>query len=515
MLHLIALRPRPADVRALPRDARVVQFGMYTAGFLAVVNISIMYLALPQMESRLGASLSQQQWILSIYPLMEGGFTLVAGVLGDLYGRKLVLALSMWLFVLATIACAFAPSAGALIVARGVEGIASAGLLSLPLAMLIQTLPDPSGNMRTIQMFATVAGLAAGFAPLIGGALVTYLGWQSVFYFSAIIGIVVLASLRGAAECSANERPRLDIGGQVTSTLACLAISYALIEHVAVAFAAGAVLAALFVVIERRCAQPMVDLRYFALRHFDAALLVVAAVNFAWYGLMLLVTLYLQHIMHLREIVVGLYLMPCNAAFFGANLYSERFCRAVGMPVTVVAGFAVSLGGTAWLALVHGQSPPWHASAALALAAVGWGLTSSPATSMGMAAVRARDEGFASATLSLCRSLFGVFGIALLGSLLTRGMGAALPPNVRQAVHQGRIFEMPAIRGLVENAYVHGLHLSVGVCFAATVVLAVWALVMLRSTRSGALGRRAHPFGNAPFDSGLVRGLGADEPDVH
>ncbi len=486
MLQLIPVRPRPARPPASHVAVPYVRFGMYTAGFLAVVNISIMYLALPQMEARLGASLSQQQWVLSIYPLMEGGFTLAAGVIGDLYGRKLVLAISTWMFVLATLACAFAPSAQALIVARGAEGMASAALLSLPLAMLLQSLTDPAHNMRTIQLFATVAGLAAGFAPLIGGALVTYMGWRSVFYFSALLGVVVLASLRGAQECCANEPPRLDVGGQVTSTLACLAISYALIEHVASAFAAGAVLAALFVVIERRSPAPMVDLRYFRLRRFDASLLIVAAVNFAWYGLMLLVTLYLQHVMHLREIVVGLYLMPCNAAFFFANLYSERICRAVGMPLTVVLSFAVSLGGTAWLALVHGQSPPWHTSLALGLAGAGWGLISSPATSMGMAAVRARDEGFASATLALCRSLFGVFGIAVLGSLLTRGMAAALPQTLGAAVREGRIFEMPAVRSLVESAYVQGLHVSVAACFVVTVAFTFWAQLMLRPARSEA-----------------------------
>jgi len=167
-------------------------------------------------------------------------------------------------------------------------------------------------------------------------------------------------------------------------------------------------------------------------------------------------------------------------------LYSERICRAVGMPLAVVLSFVVSLGGTAWLALVHGQSPPWHTSLALAIAGIGWGLISSPATSMGMAAVRPRDEGFASATLALCRSLFGVFGIAVLGSLLTRGMASALPQTLRAAVQQGRIFEMPAVRSLVENAYVQALHVSVAVCFALTAVFAVWALVMLRPARSEA-----------------------------
>ena len=481
MLQLIPVRLGRPGARSHAANVRLAQTGMYAAGFLAIVNISIMYLALPEMEAKLGASLRQQQWILSIYPLMEGGFTLAFGVLGDVYGRKRVLAASTWLFVSATLACAFAPSADALIVARGVQGIASAALLSLPLAILIQMLPDPAGSVRVVQAFATVGGLAAGLAPLIGGALVTYLHWPSVFFFSALLGIVVLVGLQGANECRALVRPRLDVGGQITSIFACLAISYALIEHRALAFAAAALFAVLFVVCELRAAQPMVDLRYFRLRAFDAALLIVAIVNFAWYGLMLLVTLYLQQIQHLREVTVGMYLMPCNAAFFIANLYSARICRAAGMPLTVIASFAVSLGGTAWLALLNGQSPPWHASIALALAGIGWGLVSTPATSMGMAAVRSTDEGFASGTLALSRSLFGVFGIAVLGSLLTHGMSRHLPAALRAAVHHGQIFEMPAVRPLVERAYVQALHLSAAVCVAVTVAFVVWILLMLRA----------------------------------
>lgn len=473
------MRPTPA-----PGNAWIAAFGMYTAGFLAVVNISIMYLALPQMEARLGAGIADQQWILSIYPLMEGGFTLASGVLGDVYGRKRVLAASTWLFLLATLACAFAPNPGALIVARGVQGIASAALLSLPLAILLDMLPDRSQNVRTIQTFATVAGLAAGLAPLIGGALVTYLHWPSVFYFSTLLGIIVLVGLGYCSECRGDVRMHLDLGGQVSSILACLALSYALIEHKALAVAAGAAFAALFAAVELRSPQPMVNVRYFRVRRFDASLLIVAIVNFAWYGLMLLVTLYLQQIMHLREIAVGLYLMPCNVGFFAANLYSARICRVLGMPLTLIVSFAVSLGGTAWLALVHSLSAPWEASLALGLAGIGWGIISTPATSMGMASVSRDDEGFASGTLALSRSLAGVFGIAVLGSLLTHGMVMRLPQGLRAAVHHGSIFEVPGIRTLVESVYVQGLHLSVAVCFALTAACGLWILAMLRSAQS-------------------------------
>ncbi len=484
-MHLIPVRLQRSAVRPAPTaNASVARFGMYTAGFLAVVNISIMYLALPQIEAKLGAGIADQQWILSVYPLMEGGFTLAFGVLGDLYGRKRVLAASTWLFILGTFGCAFAPNAGALVVARGIQGMASAALLSLPLAILIELLPDPADNLGAIQLFATVAGLAAGLAPLIGGALVTYLHWPSVFYFSALLGLIVLAGLSQCGDCRGEDRARLDLGGQITSILTCLGISYALIEHKVAALIAAAAFGALFVAIERRTAQPMVNLAYLRIRRFDASVLIVAIVNFGWYGLMLLCTLYLQQILHLREIAVGLYLMPCNAAYFFANLYSGRIARALGMPLTVIVSFIVSLSGMAWLALVHSLSGPWEAALALGLAGVGWGIISTPATAMGMAAVRNRDEGFASGTLALSRSLFGVFGIAVLGSLLTGGMAARLPQNLRAAVHHGSIFEIPAVRMLVEHAYVQALHVSVAVCFVLTLAFGLWTLAMLRNEQS-------------------------------
>jgi MFS family permease len=172
-----------APMTTLFRSATFARAGMYVAGFMAVVNISLMYLAVPRIEATLGGGIADQQWILSIYPLMEGGFTLAGGTLGDLYGRKRILTVSTWLFLLASIACAFAPNVGALIVARGVQGIAGAPLLSLPLAILVELLSDPADNVQTIKNFATVAGLAAGVAPLIGGLLVHWFSWPAVFYF--------------------------------------------------------------------------------------------------------------------------------------------------------------------------------------------------------------------------------------------------------------------------------------------------------------------------------------------
>lgn len=494
-MQLIAVRlHRKASAPAIPAlNARLCTFGMYTAGFLAVVNVSIMYLALNELEAHLGAGLADQQWILSIYPLMEGGFALAFGVLGDAYGCKRVLSSSVWLFLLATLGCAFAPNAGALIVGRGLQGIASAAFLSLPLAILIDMQPDRSNNLRIVQMFATVTGVAAGFAPLIGGALVTYFGWQAVFYFSALLAVVVLVALQAAPESASPTGRRLDITGQFTCILACFAISYALIEGntrgygspiIIAAFVLSAVSLALFLTVERRAQHPMIDLRYFRLPGFDASLLAVGIVNFGWYGLMLLCTLYLEHISHMRGVIVGLYLMPCNAGYFVANLFSAQLERKAGMHATVAISFAVSFAGMAWLFMLHAQTPGWQAGAALGIAGIGWGLVSTPVTALGMSAVRGSDEGFASGTLALSRSLFGVFGIAVLGSIVDGSMAAHLPANLRLTVQHGDIFQNGAISANVQHAFVQAMRVAVAACFAATIVFGAWILAMLKPARS-------------------------------
>jgi MFS family permease len=111
------------------KNVAIAKAGMYLAGFMAVVNISVIYLALPSIERALHAGLADQEWILSIYPLMEGGFTLAAGTLGDLYGRKRILTITTAVFVIATLGCAFSQNAATLIVLRGLQGLGGAALL--------------------------------------------------------------------------------------------------------------------------------------------------------------------------------------------------------------------------------------------------------------------------------------------------------------------------------------------------------------------------------------------------
>ena len=452
-----------SPVAVSDRRVRIAKFGMYLAGFMAVVNISVIYLALPSIERALHADIADQQWILSIYPLMEGGFTLAAGTLGDLYGRKRVMAAMTWLFLIATIACALAPNTPLLIVARGFQGLGGAALLSLPVAILVQMLPDPADCEDAIKNFAMVAGLGAVAGPAIGGVLVHWFGWPSIFYLSVIMTAVVLLTLPSTEESKRDPALRVDGLGQALSILCLLAICFALIEGnergwfspiILGAFVLSIVALAVFLYVEGRIAQPMIHLRYFAVRAFNVALLVIGGINFAWYGVMLLCTLLLQDVLHQSAMLAGFYLMPSNIAFFLANQYSSSVQKRIGTRGIITLSFIISVAGMLWLALLGGSAGAWEVSAGLFIAGIGWGFAFTPAASMGMAAVTSADEGFASGAEALSRSLFGVFGIAVLGSVLSAGISG--------------------------GSFVYGLHASLIVCIGVTLALGLAVYGMLR-----------------------------------
>lgn len=500
------------------RRLRIATYGMYLAGFMAVVNISVIYLALPAIEKALHAGLADQQWILSIYPLMEGGFTLALGTLGDLYGRKRLMTYATWLFAIATLACAFAPTAPMLIGLRALQGLGGAALLSLPVAIIVQMLPNPEDNEDAIKAFSMVAGLGAVAGPVIGGALVHLFAWPAVFVLSVVMSAAVLLTLPSVPESPRDPALRLDVPGQVLSVLAFIAVSFALIEGnsdgwtspiILGAFAAAIVLGTAFVLVERRAKQPMVHLRYFASMRFDASMLTVGIINFGWYGVMLLATLFLQSVQGQSPLIAGLYMMPSNVAFFLSNQYSAVVDRHFGSATTITAGMLISVAGLGLLVTLGAGSPSWHVAAGLFVAGIGWGFVFTPATSIGMKVVGTADEGFASGMISLSRSLFGVFGIAVLGSilggimsaniargLLAQGVSRGVVAQVAAAVNHGGAFAAaaappagvpkPLLHSLVQSSFTSGLHLAIAACLVLTLACTFAVYAMLRVRREAA-----------------------------
>lgn len=498
--------------------ARIAAFGMNLAGFTAIVNITIIYLALPYIERALHAGIADQEWIVSIYPLMEGGFTLAAGTLGDLYGRKRILTLTTWLFVLATVGCALAPSAPVLIVMRGLQGLGGAALLSLPVAILVQMLPKGEDNENVIKVFSTVAGSGGIAGPIIGGILVHFWGWPAVFYLSVILGAVVLFTLTYATESARDPAMRFDGLGQFFSVLSLLAISFALIEGNASGWSSPIIVASFivfiagtmaFIAVERRVPKPMVHLRYFVSRPFVVGLLMVGIINFCFYGIMLLCTNFLQNAQHISPIAAGFYLMPANLAFFVVNQYSAFFEKLLGERQLVVATWLFLLAGIVWLSALTVSAAPLLLSAALFVLGIGFGLTWTPACSFTMAACDAADQGFASGAIALSRSFFGVLGIAILGTLLgatmaqgihrgliAMGAPSSVTDSVTATVHHGGAFavaEHPpagvngnALMRLVEQSFVSGWHAALLFTAVLTLVFGIVIYVFIPARKTAA-----------------------------
>lgn len=491
-------------MRAVAADWRTpfARFGLYLAAFVSVLNVSIVYLALPNMRQSLHAGISDQQWIVSIYPLMEGSFTLAAGTMGDKFGRKRVLGLSVGLFVLASIACALSHDPVQLIVARAAQGMGGAALLSLPLALLLENARNSKESDSTIALYSTVAALAAGIAPLAGGALVEWIAWPAIFYLSAALGVMVIASLFFASEKTPHQATGWDLWGQLLSIAAIVAISYAMIEGnhtgwnsplILTAFGIAGAGFALFLAVERYARWPMIHLHYFKLRAFNVAVLLLGIVNFAWYGVMLLVSLFMQDIQGLSAVAAGLYLIPCNAAYFAANFFSNQVREKLGFPWNIVLSFVFSIAGIVWLAMAEQKTPPWEVAAALALAGLGWGIICTPASAVGLSVVEASDEGFASGTLAFGRSLFGVFGIAVLGSLLSAGMSGriaermsklhasqqAIVQTTRAVVHDDLFAVARRFTPLVHKSFVHAMHDALLVCAGLSVAVAIAIMIAL------------------------------------
>jgi len=407
--------------------AKLGAFGTYLAFFVALLNVSVMYLAVPKVVETFGADLSLQQWFIGIYPLMQGGFMLAAGTIGDLLGRRRTLMAATAIFALASIASAIAPSLWFLIAARAVEGLSSAALLALPPAMLVALLPHGSDEGPTIKRIGIWGGIAGGLAPVIGGVVVNWFSWPGVFWMSALLAIAALACLGlDPIVEKLGKAKKFDTAGQVLSVVAFLLLSYALIDGdaqgwasapIIAAFAIGAAALWAFLAIEARIAHPMVHVDYFKHRKFNVSLSIIGVVNFAWYGLFLLCSVFLQEIRHEGPFWAGIFLLPCNVTFFVANLASVWFARRFGFAQAAAVSTILTLVGIVWLATLHASSLAWQVGAGLALAGAGWGLVVTPGTALGMEAVPTKDEGFASATQALVRALFGVFGIALLGSI--------------------------------------------------------------------------------------------------
>ncbi|TMJ48645.1 MAG: MFS transporter [Alphaproteobacteria bacterium] len=397
------------------------------------LDVTIVNTALNSIGSSLGGGVSELQWVVSAYTIAFAAFILTAGALGDRIGAKRIFMAGFAIFTAASAGCALAPNAASLIVARAVQGLAAAILVPNSLALLSHAYTDDKARGRAVGIWAAGASLALTAGPLVGGGLIALVGWRSIFFVNLPIGLAGLwLTWRYASETTRSPQREVDLAGQIAAITALGCLAGAIIEagaagwtdsFVLAGFVASAILAALFVLQERRAAQPMLPLTLFRHRMFALTSLVGLLVNVAFYGLIFVFSLYFQRVNGWSPLATGLAFLPMMGAVLLVNLVAARVSERIGGPQTIALGAALAAVGCLALIGIASGTSYWEIGSQLVIIGGGLGLLVPPLTSTLLGSVEKSRSGIAAGVLNSTRQTGSVLGVALFGSLIG-GSGA-------------------------------------------------------------------------------------------
>jgi EmrB/QacA subfamily drug resistance transporter len=480
--------------------------------FMLLLDITIVNVALPDIQRELHSSFADLQWVVDAYALTLAAFLLTAGSLADMYGRRLLYMTGVTLFTGASALCGFAGSTLMLQLSRGLQGVGGAIMFAVSLALLADAF---RGRERGIAfgVWGTVTGLAVAIGPLLGGALTSGLSWRWIFFVNVPIGIVAVAiTVLRVAESRAPRASRPDWPGFVTFTLGLASLVYALIESnqrsftdglVLGCFAAAAVLLAAFVAVELRSAHPMFDLSLFRLPTFTGGSVAAFGLSASIFSVLLYLVLYLQDILGYSPIGTGVRVMFMSGAILVTASVAGRVSARV--PVRLLIGPGLVVVGVALLLMrgLNVNSSWTHLIAGMIVGGVGVGLVNPPLASTAVGVVPPQRAGMASGINSTFRQVGIATGIALLGTLFSNNVKdqvlarvAAVPglsghgPQIASAVQSGQIGslitrlpppERAAVAVITRGAFTTGLNRILLVAAIIAFASGVMALATIRS----------------------------------
>lgn len=420
---------RPQTKSTASKLAASLTLAAMSLGYGVVqLDVTIVNTALNAIGMSLGGGVSELQWVVSAYTIAFAAFILTAGALGDRIGAKRIFMAGFAIFTAASVACALAPNASSLIAARCVQGLAAAILVPNSLALLSHTYTDDMARGRAVGVWAAGASLALTAGPFVGGALITLVGWRSIFLVNLPIGLAGLwLTWRFASETTRSPQREIDLPGQLAAIAALGTLAGAIIEggargwenpFVIAGFAAAAALALLFVWREASAPQPMLPLSLFRHRMFAATSLVGLLVNVAIYGLIFVLSLYFQQANGLSAFTTGLAFVPMMGAVLPVNLIAPRVSERIGAPATITAGAVLSAVGCLTMLGVEANTSYWAIGGQMIAISTGLGLLVPPLTSTLLGSVEKSRSGIAAGVLNATRQTGSVLGVALFGALV-------------------------------------------------------------------------------------------------
>ncbi|HEY2130074.1 MAG TPA: DHA2 family efflux MFS transporter permease subunit [Streptosporangiaceae bacterium] len=426
--------------------------------FMTLLDLTIVNIAIPDMITRLHASLDDILWVINAYALVLAVLVITAGRLGDLVGPRIMFALGIGVFTAASAACGLAPSAGWLIGFRAVQGLGAAMLMPQTLTIITNTFPaDRRG--AAFGVWGAVAGVATIAGPTLGGLLVTAFDWRWIFFVNLPFGVACLVlTFLIIPDLRPGRRHRIDVPGVLLASAALLAICYGLVEgqkynwgtitgfiSIPLVFAVGVLLLAGFLLLQWRTQdrEPLVPFALFRDRNYSVVNWISGTLSIGMMGIFLPFTIYLQSVLGFSALKAGLTMAPASLLSMFIAPVAGRFTDRIGGKYILMSGLALFGGGMAWVALQATTTSAWYAFLpALIVAGIGMGCIFAPMVTVAMRNIDPRMAGAASGVLNTVRQCGLVIGTAAVGALLQNRLvsamasqattrSAALPPQLR------------------------------------------------------------------------------------
>ena len=418
--------------------------------FVIALDNSVLNLALPPIARDLGSSTSQLQWIIDAYILVFATLLLATGAIGDRYGRKRVLRIGLALFGIGSLCAALSNSSEMLIFFRAFSGLGAAMIMPSTLSILVDAFRDPKERAKALGVWASVFALGAALGPLIGGTLLDYFHWGSVFYINLPVVVIALSlAYFFVRESKGESAPKLDIPGILLSAIGLFVLIYGIIEAgvqgwgdsaVLLYLGIGILVLFLFTLVEKNVSQPMLPLGFFKNMSFSIAGLAMLLTLFAMAGAMFFWSQYFQSVQGYSPFASALRTMPMGLIIFATSILSARIAGKIGTKMSVSGG--IFLMGLAFFYLsqtleVDTSYPPFLVG--ILVMGIGIGMTSAPATNCIMGSVPLSRAGVASAMSNVTRQIGLALGVAVLGTVLN-------------GVYRDKIDEIPDLSSLTASA---------------------------------------------------------------
>jgi EmrB/QacA subfamily drug resistance transporter len=451
------------------------------AQFMVVLDATIVNVALPSIQRGLNFSASDLQWVVNAYTLIFGGFLLLGGRAADLLGRKRLFAAGIALFSAASLLNGVAQSAGMLIVGRGLQGLGGALVSPAALSIITTTFTENEDRTKALGVWSAIAAGGGAVGLLLGGVLTDLASWPWIFIVNVPVGIAALVlTFRFVPESRVETEHRaFDIAGAVTVTGGLVVLVYAIVKAQAFGWgsartiglmAAGAVLIAMFVAIERRSVAPLVRLSIFRVRTLTAADAVLLLVASGMFGMFFFASLYVQEILGYSPLKAGLAFLPVTAGIvIGAGI-AQQLIKRIGVRNVSIVGIVLASAGLLVLTQlpVHGSYASDLLSGLMPLS-IGMGLVFVPITLLGTGGVSEDDAGLASGLFNTAQQVGGSLGLAILSTL-----AASQTSSLLQSGHGGTAGALAA--------RVSGYHVAFA---AAAIMLAAGAVILAIFVRRG------------------------------